>query len=537
MTRICRDRWTPAVLVAVLAVAACTPVRPRLDFTPSFATTADLARADGLVGAGCYRCLTEALAIYEKLAAGPTAVPTAAYRAVDTAVLLAMHEREIGLSSGRSRQRAEALAAQLPAPADYSRFLSVIDAIGWKSTGVSAEQQDAILGTLRGVATSFPAWRAHLQASASRDALSAYQLLSLECLYSYRVSEMKQTPWPLPPNAPPLLRARAATCTGAAAIQLDDVLRDEPRLRELYLFQGERALARGTLRTAERHLLTALEEIPSLMSATLVLGHVYLAMEDVESAFSAYHQVTAAVPGQRDAMIGEAKTLTYLDQSDEAIAVLDEMVRLGTWYLGEAHYWLGLNRLHLLQFDLANDEAIAARTFLPMDPLVDKLSGRVAVARNEIERAEREFRAAVAHFAGRQTRDCETGYYLASVLVMQSKWPEGAQRFGEAVPCYVEDEQAAHRRIAEIEAADLPAERKVRLVAAKQRGIAALQSQQARAAYNGAVAYANLGDKEKARALAARAAQHPDMADLAQKLLARLRGDGLSGAFHIKIRR
>jgi tetratricopeptide (TPR) repeat protein len=369
---------------------------------------------------------------------------------------------------------------------------------------------------------NFAGWRAKLQPSAPQDLLSAYQLLSLECLYSYKLSEAKQKPWPLPTGAPPLLRARAATCTGAHADQLDDVLRDEPRLRELYLFKGERAFVQGTLRTAERHLLTALEEIPSLMSATLVLGHVYLGMEDVEAAFKAYHEVTAAVPGQRDAMIGEAKALSYLDRSDEAIAVLDEMVRLGTWYLGEAHYWLGWNRLHLKQFDLANDEVVAARKYLPMDPLVDKLSGRVALARNEIERAEREFRAAVEHFAGRQTRDCDTGYYLASVLVMQRKWPEGAQRFSQALPCYVEDEQAARRKIEEINAADLPDERKVRLVTAKQKGITALQSQQARAAYNGAVAYANLGDKEKARPLAERAAQHPDMADLAQKLLARL---------------
>ena len=126
------------------------------------------------------------------------------------------------------------------------------------------------------------------------------------------------------------------------------------------------------------------------------------------------------------------------------------------------------------------------------------------------------------HFAGRQTRDCEAGYYLASVLVLQRKWTEGAQRFSDVVPCYVSAESTAARRIDEINASDLPPDRKARLVAAKQKGIAALQSQQARAAYNGAVAYANLGDKEKARPLAERAAQHPDMADLAQKLLARL---------------
>jgi len=522
MIRIRPGGSTLAVALAALMLSSCTAVRPRIDFTPSFTATAELARADELVRAGCYTCLTRALAIYEKLAAGPVAVPVAAYRAVDTAILMATRERELGLGQGGSRQLAEDLAARLPAPVDYSPFLAMVDAIGWTRAGVSAEQQDSILATQRSVNANFSQWRARLLAQAPTDQLSAYELVALDCLYTYRLREAKQTPWPLPAGATPLLRYRAAICANASPGLLDAVLRDEPRLRELYLPKGERAYGQGTLRTAERHFLTALEEIPSLMAARLYLGDVYLHMEDVESAFKAYHEVSAAVPGQRDAMIGEAKTLSYLDRSDEAIVVLDEMVRLGTWYQGEAHYWLGVNRLHLTQLDLANDEVLAARKYLPMDPLVDKLAGRVAVARTEIERAEREFRAAVEHFAGRQTRDCDTNYLLASVLVMQKKWPEGGQRFSQVVPCFVDDEQAMRRKIEEINASDLPAERKVRLVAAKEKGIAALQAQQARAAYNGAVAYANLGDKEKARPLAERAALHPDMAELAQKLLARL---------------
>jgi tetratricopeptide (TPR) repeat protein len=522
MRQVYRYASTVAAVAAALGTASCSSVRPRIDLTPSFAATAELTRADELVRAGCYTCLTQALGIYEKLAAEPTVVPVAAYRAVDTALLLAVRERELGLGSGRSRQIAVELASRLPAPADYSPLLAMVDAIGWTRTGVSAELEDTILSAQRLVNANFSQWRMNLLAQAPTDQLSAYELIALDCLYSYRLREAKQKPWLLPAGAAPLLRFRAATCSNASPGLLDDVLRDEPRLRELYLWKGERAFAQGSLRTAERHLLTALEEIPALTWAKVVLGHVYLGMEDVESAYRAYHDVTEAVPGQRDAMLGEAKSLSYLDRSGEAIAVLEQIVRLGTWYLGEAHYWLAWNRLHLTELDRANGEVIAARQYLPMDPLVDKLSGRVALARNELERAEREFRAAMEHFAGRQTRDCDTGYLLASVLVMQRKWPEGGLQFGQAVPCFVEDEQAMRRKIDEINAADLPAERKVRLVAAKQKGIAALQSQQARAAYNAAVAYANLGDKEKARPLAERAAQHPDMAELARKLLARL---------------
>ncbi|MEI6666569.1 MAG: hypothetical protein WCP29_00320 [Acidobacteriota bacterium] len=518
------------LLVACLMLAACAPARPRLNFAPSMAATETLARADGLVRAGCYTCLTEALAIYESLAAGPAEVPVAAYRATDTAVLLAMRERELGLGSARSMQKAEALAGGLPVPADYSAFLAMADTVAWKSLGVSAEQHDTRLDTYRVVNERFSEWRSQLLASAPRDVLSAYQLIALDCVYANKLSEANQTPWALPAGSAPLLRARASTCSGATASQLDDLMVDEPRLKELHLFQGERALGRGTLRTAERHLLAALSEIPSLIAANVVLGHVYLAMEDTESALVAYHVAASAVPGQRDAMLGEAKALSYLGRSDDAIAVLNQMVRLGTWYLGEANYWIGWNHFRLNQLDRASADLVVARSYLPMDPLVDKLSGLVALARTEVERAEREFRSAAEHFAGRQTRDCDTGYYLASVLVMQKKWPEGAQVFSAALPCYVEDEQAAHARIAEIAVSDLPAERKARLAEAKRKTIATLQAQQARAAYNGAVAFANLGNTEKARPLAERAAQHPDMAEVARKLIARLQPGVRPGA-------
>ena len=511
-----------ALLGVTLVASACAPVTPRLDPTPAINTTTELLRADALVKAGCYTCLTQALAIYEGLAAEPAPVPAAVWRAADTAILMATRERELGLGRGQSRQAAEDLASRLGAPFDYSPYLMMVDAIGWSRTGVSAEQQDTILATQRSVNDHFSEWHARLQAQAPTDLMSAYELLSLDCLYSYRLRDAKLTAWPLPAGAPPLLRFRAAICASATSDRIDVTLRDEPRLRELHLWLGERALGQGTLRTAERHLLTALEEIPELMSAHLLLGEVYLAMEDVELAFREYHIVTGAVPGQRDAMIGEAKTLSYLDRHEEAIAVLNEMVRLGTWFMGEAHYWLGVNRYALKQYDAADEEAVAARRFIPMDPLVDKLAGMVALARGEIERAEREFRAAVEHFSGRMAKDCESGYLLASVLVMQKKWSEGGQRFSESVPCYTSSEQAARRKIDEINASDLPGDRKARLVAAKEKVITALQSLQARAAYNGAVAYANLGDKEKARPLAERAAQHPDMADSARKLLARL---------------
>ena len=203
-------------------------------------------------------------------------------------------------------------------------------------------------------------------------------------------------------------------------------------------------------------------------------------MEDLESARASFHAVNAAVPGQREAMLGEAKSLSYLGRHDEAVAILDEMERLGTWFLGEMHYWRAWNRYHLRQFDAADRDVVAARKFLPMDPQVDKLTGMVALALNDVPRAEREFRLAVQHFEGRGARDCDAGYYLASTLVMQKKWAEGAPVFEKAEPCYVENEAAIRKRIEEIRASELPDERKVRLVASKEKDILVVRLQQGR---------------------------------------------------------
>jgi len=59
-------------------------------------------------------------------------------------------------------------------------------------------------------------------------------------------------------------------------------------------------------------------------------------------------------------------------------------------------------------------------------------------------------------------------------------------------------------------------------MAAKERDVASARLQEARSAFNAAVAHANLGEPEKARPFALRALAHPEMKTLAEQLLARL---------------
>lgn len=507
----------------VLGLAACAP-HIRLDPGPGIALTADLTHADALVERGCYACLQEALASYERLSATGRA-PAAGLRAIDTALLLALRERELGLGSGQALEHAIELAGRQPPPFDIGVFESVAGVQPWHGPGVSKERLDQSMGPLRQMSASWQSWRAQIEPGAAHDLLRAYYLLSLDCSSRSFLADAGVEPWHPPSGAPPLLRYRAAVCP----LAIDDralgaVLRDDPAFAEANLFLGELALARGTVRTAEKHLVQAARAIPGLTAAWLALGQVYLVMEEFDLARDAYHQVNAAAPGQREAMLGEAKSLSYLGRHEQAIVILDQMERLGTWYMGETYYWRAWNRHRLMQFDAANDDVMASRSRLPMDAQVDKLAGFIALARKEIERAEVEFRAAVTHIEGQGGRDCDATYYLGSVQVMQRKWAEAAPNFEKAEPCYVLDEQAVRQRIAAINASDLPDDRRDRLVSSKEKDVAAVRLQQARSCFNAAVALANLGETAKARPFAERAAAHPEMKALAVQLLARLSG-------------
>ena len=223
------------------------------------------------------------------------------------------------------------LAGRQPAPFDIGVFLSLADAQPWHAGGVSKERQDDLLPSLRTLFKSWPAWRAQLAPGADQDLLRAYYLLALDCTRRTYQGDGDVPPWQPPAHAPPLLRYRAAVCPLSLDRQaLEQIVASAPPFAEARLFLGELALSALTLRTAEKHLAEAVRAMPELPPAWLLLGHVHLAIEELDLARDAYHRVNAAVPGQRDAMLGEAKSLSYLGRHEAAIAILDEAERLGT---------------------------------------------------------------------------------------------------------------------------------------------------------------------------------------------------------------
>src|SRR5436190_1367535 len=83
------------VLITLLAcwpasLLACAPKGP----SPVF--VAEVANADALVRQGCYTCLKEALAIYDKHAAAKVPIAGAREGQFDAALLIAIREKELG---------------------------------------------------------------------------------------------------------------------------------------------------------------------------------------------------------------------------------------------------------------------------------------------------------------------------------------------------------------------------------------------------------------------------------------------------------
>src|SRR5215204_1833781 len=76
---------------------------------PSPQMVADVARADALLRSGCYTCLKEALAIYDKNAAAKVPVPGAREGQFNAVLLIAIREKELSVPGDQSMALARTL--------------------------------------------------------------------------------------------------------------------------------------------------------------------------------------------------------------------------------------------------------------------------------------------------------------------------------------------------------------------------------------------------------------------------------------------
>lgn len=457
-------------------------------------------QADAAAAEGCYRCLERALALYEAgIARGAAGAGTQAYR---VAVQLAVRERLLGLYPG-DHQDAPARLASQGAPADVALATTAIAAVSWRrgtsGAGAGLPMPVADLTTAR-------AHRTALEPVIDTDAWAGTLLLAMLGSNPLLAVDEGQAPtrgappsldrdtwWRRHPDDASLSFTRLTLLRGSLD-ELNAFHAAHPSFDEVEAIVGEAELARGRLVSADEAFARALEALPSLVPALALRGDLRQRMEDYATALDLYDALLTRLPEHREALLGRLKCLGFLARHEEAIAAADRMLELGTWYLGEVHYWKAWNLFSLGRLDDARVSVDAARTLM-VNADVSYLGGVIAFRQQRLDDAQQDFDAAIEL----EERHCEAHFDRAALSLVRTTWSDAASRFDTAFECLAARVPTLEQRIADAREARLSEDARAALVAKREAALLAHRHQMAWARYNAAVAYANVGGEPAAR--------------------------------------
>jgi tetratricopeptide (TPR) repeat protein len=504
----------------VMALSACSTVKPPAVTPAPPSPAARLAAADALVRAGCFDCLLAAFREYDALRQGPRADEAATASAVRTAALLAVRERELGTEDSGYLERARELAVGRPSIEQaMAPLLEIADTLPTRG-GARQVSDDIELNRMQAANRNRAAWTEHLRAHADDDALSAYLWMGFNCSY-VPTSQHATAEWlgQLPAwSDAPLIAFKTATCGTFNRAAIDRLLQADPRFVELNYFAGLSATFTGRLDDASDHLQRAYAWRPRWPAVTNSLANIAITLEDFDQAVEFFDRTLEVMPAFPDALLGKVRALTHSGRHEEALVTVDQLLALGRWLIGDARYWRALNEAQLARNDEAwEDVELAARLLVNAE--VPKLAGIIAYRRKQLD-------VAIAKFDESRTRnreDCETGFYLGVVLAEQAVWVRTADVLVETGRCLDTAEQVLTDEIERIRGADDPPARRERQIARREQQIAAGRRMMATSWFNVAVACYNLGRKPEARLFAERVVEDAQFGERARDLLTRLK--------------
>jgi tetratricopeptide (TPR) repeat protein len=506
-----------AALLVVCAVAgACSSPPKRPAVVPGPSPAERLAAADALVRAGCLDCLAAAFREYDSLRSIPAAADAAVAGAAQSAALLAIRERDLGMEDSGYLTRARELS---PPSTFRAQLLEIADSLPTRGPGRQVSD-DVELARMQAANRNRAAWTDALRLHADEDPLSAYLWLSFNCAY---VGAGQQTVGEWLTVVPtwrqtPLFAFKAAVCGAYTRSSFDAVLEVEPRFMELHYYIGLSAAFSGRMDDSMEHLLLAYAWRPRWPAVTNALAADYIALEEFDKAIEFYDRTLEVVPAFPDALLGKAKAQTYAGSYTDAIATLDRLLALERWLVGDARYWRAQNELQLDRLDAAWDDVeLAAK--LMRNAAVPKLAGIIAYRRHQLDIARAKFDESWR--LGRD--DCETGFYLGIVLGEQSTWRRTAEVLTDTTACLEKAEERLKTEIAAIRvSADHP-ERERRQIRRREEEIAKGRRMTATSWFNIAVSYYSLSRKDEARQYAEKVADDEQFGERARELLSRLR--------------
>ena len=242
---------TPAWHVLSSRVSRCCLSRRVLPGDHRRSSSAELGKANALVREGCYACLKEALAIFERLSAPPRPAPGASEGAFEATLLIAMREKELGIPADASLERAAAALRREqrnPKPKDQpptiapAVLLDAAELVIGETAGLDPEQRADFTGRNRPPLEPDNPQRRALDAWVDTDPVAQYVALTIDCEQPKLIESIK------PRTILAKYAGRAADpvpsrrCAAGSARQAGAVREADPRLIDTLPWEARRAL-------------------------------------------------------------------------------------------------------------------------------------------------------------------------------------------------------------------------------------------------------------------------------------------------------
>jgi tetratricopeptide (TPR) repeat protein len=511
--------WLAVVVVSMACAHPAPPRQPNPDLQA-------LARADAAVLEGCYDCLIQARDTYARVGVGPVR-RLIVTRLFETELLIALREKELDLSSATaSLARARDVARELPSEFEANRYLAIAEAVPDDTVGKSraADRSFRIAhGGFQSRITEELAWLRAVDAGALRQPVREYLALSIDCSYPSRPRPPNQPAPPrglqgappLTPESPALLVYRQGLCSTIDGVRMERARAASPRFVETSLFLGRVAVsnARNDGGGKARELLAeAYARFPNSPAVTYLTGNYNQIVGDCRAALRYYGETIALEALHEDALLGRTICLTYLKQTDEAMAAATHLIGLKLDNISDGYYWRAWNQEFMLKAlpgaraDIESAKAIRATV------AIFTLAGVIEHDQDDLDPSETDLKIAVGMPEG--SRQCMAWWYLGLVRMKRKVWIESAKSFETALGCYAQDEQDAADGLKFIKAkADLDETFRARQVANFEAAIVEAQHQKFAAAFNAANYFATGGDFPKAKTMVDIAAADTTLAE------------------------
>lgn len=511
-------RRTLVLAVALLLSAAACSVSPKLE-PPPVTLAPRLEEARILAARAAYVPLKRAWRIYADLSVDPRSRAAAALPFLKTSLLLALREKDLGFDSRTYLPRAVRLLDENPGLASFRPYAGIVGLLPPRTRGV-VSGLDPLFSSPE-IRKKIEALEPELKARAATDEFAAFFWTAWSSsgdrwapTYEDPSAYLKIFPDSL------LLRYRTALAAPGRTELFREILEREPEFGEVHFHLGEAALAEGRLLSAEAEFLQAAAAVPESPQCHILLAAIYLATEEWDKSLAASGRTLEILPDYRDAVLGQAICLSALGRLDESNVRLRRLLELGYWLIGESHYWLARNAHAAGREADALAHADEAKGRLPTSSEVFSLAGSIALALGEIGRAEKDFREAL-HYSASNT---ESLLGLAILTGRRGAWTEAADFYEKAASAMESQAEALEKKIEEIAASPLAADRKAKMKARRAAQLERARTEAAEAWLGAAAARLNSGDRSGAARAAEKAARHPATRVRAEELLARLRG-------------